>query len=157
MKKIIIQGIKYDEKSSYQKGPGLAPPLIREVMHCGSSNYFAENEVSIENANIVDKGDFDISEYFEIEHITEEHLKLNGRIFTLGGDHSITYPIIKAHHQKYPILDILQIDAHFDLMRSLLKATNIPMKMSICQYPSKRVCCQTCPRGWDTDIKYPPG
>ena len=115
MKKIIIQGIKYDEKSSYQKGPGLAPPLIREVLHCGSSNYFAENGVSIENANIVDKGDFDISEYFEIEHITEEHLKLNGRIFTLGGDHSITYPIIKAYNQKYPILDILQIDAHPDL------------------------------------------
>ena len=115
MKKIIIQGIKYDEKSSFQRGPELAPPLIREVLHCGSSNYFAENGISIENADIVDKGDFEIYEYFEIEHITKEHLKLNGKIFTLGGDHSITYPIIKAHHQKYPILDILQIDAHPDL------------------------------------------
>ena len=37
------------------------------------------------------------------------------KVFTLGGDHSITFPIIKAHHQNYPILDILHIDAHADL------------------------------------------
>ena len=115
MSKIIIQGIKYDEKSSYQKGPRLAPSLIREVLHCGSSNYFAENGISIEKADIIDKGDFDISDYFEIEKITALHLNQNSKILTLGGDHSITFPIIKAHHPKYPALDILQIDAHPDL------------------------------------------
>jgi agmatinase len=115
MSKIIIQGIKYDEKSSYQKGPRLAPSLIREVLHCGSSNYFAENGISIEKADIIDKGDFDISDYFEIEKITALHLNQNSKILTLGGDHSITFPIIKAHHPKYAALDILQIDAHPDL------------------------------------------
>lgn len=115
MSEIIIQGIKYDEKSSYQKGPRLAPSLIREVLHCGSSNYFAENGISIEKADIIDKGDFDISDYFEIEKITALHLNQNSKILTLGGDHSITFPIIKAHHPKYPALDILQIDAHPDL------------------------------------------
>ncbi len=115
MSKIIIQGIKYDEKSSYQKGPRLAPTLIREVLHCGSSNYFAENGISIEKADIIDKGDFDISDYFKIEKITALHLNQNSKILTLGGDHSITFPIIKAHHPKYPALDILQIDAHPDL------------------------------------------
>jgi len=115
MKKIIIQGIKYDEKSSFQKGPALAPPLIRDILHCGSSNYFAENGISIETIDIEDKGDFDILDYFAIEHITIEHLNLNSKILSLGGDHSITYPIIKAHHRKYPALDILQIDAHPDL------------------------------------------
>ena len=115
MSKIIIQGIKYDEKSSYQKGPGLAPPLIREALHCGSSNYYAENGLSIEDIELEDHGDFEISEYFDIERITHEHIKLNRKILTLGGDHSITFPIIKAHHHKYPALDILQIDAHPDL------------------------------------------
>jgi agmatinase len=115
MNKIIIQGIKYDEKSSFQKGPGLAPPLIREALHCGSSNYYTENGNSIEDIDITDKGDYKISEYFEIGRITSEHLKQNGKILTLGGDHSITFPIVKAHHQKYPVLDILQIDAHSDL------------------------------------------
>ena len=111
MKTIIIQGIKYDEKSSFQKGPGLAPPLIREVLHCGSSNYYAENGINIESSLIEDKGDFEIKEYFEIEKITRQHLDLSGKILTLGGDHSITFPIIKAYHRKYPVLDIFQIDA----------------------------------------------
>ena len=115
MTRIIIQGIKFDEKSSYQKGPKLAPPLIRETLNCGSLNLFAENGISIENSMIEDKGDFEIFEYFDIEEITRNHLKLNHKIFTLGGDHSITFPIIKAHHKKYPKLDILHIDAHSDL------------------------------------------
>lgn len=118
MSGIIIQGIKFDEKSSYQKGPASAPPLIREALYCGSANLFAENGVTIENDTIIDKGDFDISEYFEIEQITTDHLATDHKILTLGGDHSITYPIIKAHHKKYPKLDILHIDAHGDLYDS---------------------------------------
>jgi agmatinase len=115
MKNIIIQGIQYDEKSSYQQGPKLAPPLIREVLYSGSLNLFAENGVSIETSSIVDKGDFEISKYFDIEEITKKHLDLERKIFTLGGDHSITFPIIKAHQAKYSKIDILHIDAHADL------------------------------------------
>ena len=115
MNKTIIQGIKFDEKSSYQKGPKFAPPLIREALNCGSANMFAENLISIENSRIEDKGDFEISNYFDIEKITENHLSLNAKVFTLGGDHSITFPIIKAHSKKYSKLDILHIDAHCDL------------------------------------------
>lgn len=115
MSKIIIQGIQYDEKSSYQQGPKLAPPLIREALNSGSFNMFAENGINVDELNIVDKGDFEISEYFDIEKITSSQLEGGSKILTLGGDHSITFPIIKAHHAKYPKLDILQIDAHSDL------------------------------------------
>lgn len=115
MNKINIQGINYDQKSSYQKGPSLAPKLIREALHAGSMNLFSESGISIENELIIDKGDFAITNYFEIEEITKTHLKTDTKVFTLGGDHSITYPIIKAHHNNYPILDILHIDAHADL------------------------------------------
>ena len=115
MSKIIIQGIKFDEKSSFQKGPKLAPPLIREALNCGSMNLFAENGISIENSRVVDKGDFEIAEYFDIEEITKKHLNSDAKILSLGGDHSITFPIIKAFNNKYPVLDILHIDAHADL------------------------------------------
>jgi len=43
------------------------------------------------------------------------HLNTDVKVFTLGGDHSITYPIIKAHSNKYHKIDILHIDAHCDL------------------------------------------
>ncbi len=115
MKNIIIQGIQFDEKSSFQQGPSLAPPLIRKALHSGSMNLFAENRISIESDKVVDKGDFNIKAYFNIEDITKEHLESGAKVFTLGGDHSITFPIIKAHHSTYPILDILHIDAHADL------------------------------------------
>ncbi|WP_024770990.1 agmatinase [Aquimarina macrocephali] len=115
MSKIVIQGIQFDKKSSFQQGPGLAPPLIREALHCGSLNLFTENGITIEDSRITDKGDFDISDYFDIETITSNHLEAETKVFTLGGDHSITFPIIKAHHKKYPKLDILHIDAHSDL------------------------------------------
>lgn len=115
MTKISIQGIQYDAKSSYQQGPRLAPALIRDALHSGSMNLYAENGISIENEAVVDKGDFKINEYFDIEKITRKHLDENSKVFTLGGDHSITYPIIKAHQERYPKLDILHIDAHADL------------------------------------------
>lgn len=115
MSKIIIQGIKYDEKSSFQKGARLAPPLIREALNSGSMNLYAENGISIKNPMIEDKGDFEILNYFDIEELTKNHLIANARIFALGGDHSITFPILKALHKIYPVIDILHIDAHADL------------------------------------------
>ncbi len=115
MKKIIIQGILFDEKSSYQRGPALAPPLIRKALHSGAMNLYAENGYSIQNDAILDKGDFSIVDYFDIQDITETFLKEDAKIFTLGGDHSISFPIVKAHQKKYPLLDILHIDAHADL------------------------------------------
>jgi agmatinase len=33
----------------------------------------------------------------------------------LGGEHSISAPVIRAHKEKYPALSVLQIDAHADL------------------------------------------
>ncbi len=115
MDKIIIQGLPYDEKSSYLKGARLAPPLIRQLLNNRSTNSFAENGVDINCDGVIDNGDFTISEYFDIEKITLKHLNQEDRIISLGGDHSITFPIIQAYNKIFPSFDILQIDAHPDL------------------------------------------
>ena len=62
-----------------------------------------------------DLGDFEIDDYFDIEKITSKNLKTNQALITLGGDHSITYPILKAFNKVYGPVDILHIDAHCDL------------------------------------------
>ncbi len=111
---ITLQGILFDEKSSFQQGPASAPPLIRQAFHDGSGNYFAENGINTKTL-IEDKGDFEVTEYLDIYEITHENLGSSDRFLTLGGDHSITYPVIKAFSEKYPKLDILHIDAHADL------------------------------------------
>lgn len=111
---IAIQGILFDEKSSFQQGPAKAPPLIREALYSDSANMFTESLIDISTLDILDAGDFEIKDYFEIESISTKNLD-KGNLLTLGGDHSITYPIIKAHRSTYPKLDILHIDAHGDL------------------------------------------
>jgi len=72
--------------SSFQKGVKLAPPLIREALYCGSMNLFAENGISIDNSNIKDRGDFDVTEYFDIEKITEKILARLSRVVSHAGD-----------------------------------------------------------------------
>lgn len=115
MSKINIQGIQWDAKSSFQRGPAKAPALIRKALYNDSMNLYAENGFSIAKDVVSDEGDFKIDDYFDIEKITLDHLASGTKILSLGGDHSVTFPIIKAVHQYYPKLDILHIDAHADL------------------------------------------
>ncbi len=49
---------------------------------------------------------------------SKEILADNKFLVTLGGEHSISFPPVKAHLEKYPELSILQIDAHGDLRDS---------------------------------------
>lgn len=112
---IKIQGICYDDKSSYEKGAALAPNEIRKALFSPSTNLFAENGDSIAHLDLVNTGDHEIRNYFEIESLTAGHLAEGANILSLGGDHSITYPIIKALKPHYPQLDILHLDAHADL------------------------------------------
>jgi len=115
MKTINVQGILYDEKSSYLRGPAKAPPLIRAILNNGSGNSFTEAGKDLSQIPYNDKGDFSIDDYFDIEAITFKNLEEGNPLLTLGGDHSITYPIIKAHAKVFPKIDILHIDAHADI------------------------------------------
>ena len=114
MKDICIQGICYDKKSSFLNGPALAPGVIRDTLHNGASNYYTEAGTNINTEQVSDLGDYQISEYFDIEKISGQNLK-SGHLLTLGGDHSITYPIIRAVSNVASPLSILHIDAHADL------------------------------------------
>ncbi|WP_420322465.1 agmatinase [Flagellimonas sp.] len=118
MKKISLQGIIYDEKSSFLRGPRLAPPLIREAYHSNSANYYAEDGSFIAPDLFVDMGDHNIKDYFDISKTTAKNLRVENPMITFGGDHSITFPIIQAFHSIYGKLDILHIDAHGDLYDS---------------------------------------
>ena len=112
---IILQGICYDEKSSFLKGARKAPALIREFLHSDSSNSFTELGLDITTLKIKDQGDFKPSDYFEIEKVTRTNVSKKTKLITLGGDHSITYPILRAYSKTHGPFDILQIDAHGDL------------------------------------------
>jgi agmatinase len=53
--------------------------------------------------------------FSEIEEAIHLRLHEGHRVLSLGGDHSITYPIMKAYARRFPRLNVLHIDAHQDL------------------------------------------
>ena len=120
LKPVTLLGVPLDENSSFLRGPALAPARIRETLHSDSANMCAENGIDLgRHDGWRDGGDlaltFGEAAMAEISAGVEEVLRGNGRTLSLGGDHSITYPIIRAYAQHYPNLNILQIDAHPDL------------------------------------------
>jgi len=115
MNRVAIQGICYDEKSSFLKGARRAPALIRQALNDGSMNLYSEKGITIQELDLSDKGDFQIENYADIRKVTNNSLKDCDRILSLGGDHSVTYPILQAVCEKFGPVDILHIDAHGDL------------------------------------------
>jgi len=114
-----LVGIPFDGQSSYLRGAGDAPSKIREAMHCDASNQWTESGVDLGVAGAFDDaGDLALSEtdaFGAIEAGFSKLLNEGRRPVSLGGDHSITFPIVKAFAKRYPGLTIFHFDAHPDL------------------------------------------
>lgn len=112
-----LLGIPFDANSSFLRGAGFAPEKIREAFRSDSSNTYAESGLDIEGA-FQDFGDlkFTGDGFFDIiEQGVAEALQKQPRLLCLGGDHSVSFPIVSAVAKKYNGLNILHLDAHADL------------------------------------------
>lgn len=122
---IAILGIPFDEKSSYLRGAAQAPAAIREAFHCPSSNYFSELGVDFQqHPDILHAGDLTLqgdtlTQFDQITNAVNSHITAGQRVLALGGDHSITYPLVRAAAGQFPRLTILHFDAHGDLYDQL--------------------------------------
>lgn len=117
---VAVVGIPFDENSSFMRGPASAPPRIREALYSGSANLCAENGIDLESRkDWVDLGDLPLPSgpeaFRTIEVMIGRLLDKDLRVMSLGGDHSITYPVVRAYSRKYPRLTVLHFDAHPDL------------------------------------------
>jgi agmatinase len=114
-----LAGISFDGHSSYLRGAGDAPPKIREVLGCNASNSWTELGIDLGADRVYeDAGDLSFTEedvLGAIEKGVDKLIDDGKRPVLLGGDHSITYPIVKAFAKKYPALTIIHFDAHPDL------------------------------------------
>ena len=114
----------FDAHSSFLQGPAEAPPLIREAFLSPSANTWSETGVDVAaHGHILDLGDVPLAntveDFKEIEETISQILSSGLIPLSLGGDHSITYPLVKAFMNKYPDLQILHFDAHPDLYDEL--------------------------------------
>ena len=119
MVKISLLGIPHDDNSSFLKGPAEAPPLIRRELLCDAYSMWSETGVDLGIAGrLVDHGDaqFDgaADPWDVIEQSVARALESGDPLISLGGDHAITHPIMRAVRRRHPQLTILHIDAHCD-------------------------------------------
>jgi len=121
---LALLGIPFDANSSFMRGPAEGPKEIRKQLHCGSANYTSELGLNLEaHTQFHDLGDLSFqndNEWFDpIYQNVNSILAQGAKTLSLGGDHSITWPIIRAYAQHHKPLSILQIDAHPDLYDEL--------------------------------------
>ena len=117
---VSILGIPTDVNSSYLRGSAKAPPVIRAALWNEGGNSFTESGLDLRAPGVfVDAGDLVLSETPEdratIEGGIGAILDDGSRALALGGDHSITFPIVAAYAKRFPQLRIVHIDAHPDL------------------------------------------
>ena len=113
-------GLPYDASSSYLQGASEAPPLIREALRSPSWNAWCEQARDVTGAGgLSDGGDLPLPFTAEARALIEagiaELIAAGHRPLALGGDHSVTYPIVRAVVRGLARLTILHIDAHPDL------------------------------------------
>ena len=119
-KSVAVVGVPYDEQSSFMRGSAEAPPKIREAFNSDSTNKCTESGLDLsQQTNFFDVGDLELKKGLNvlgyIENIYQELLDKQVRVLSLGGDHAVTLPIIRAYEKHFPELNLLHFDAHPDL------------------------------------------
>jgi arginase len=114
-----LLGVPWDRSSSYERGAAAAPPLIRQALWSASTNSATELGIAIEPNTVDDAGDLALGEdgaeaRAAIEVSVRGILARQRLPVVLGGDHSISYPVLRAWRDQ-PVAAILHIDAHGDL------------------------------------------
>jgi agmatinase len=119
VKPLALVGFRSDANSSYRRGAADAPPLIREALFSESSNAWTENRRELSREAFYDAGDLGeeagADTFARIEAAIGHLLEKGYAPVSLGGDHAITYPIVRAFARTHPRLSILHFDAHPDL------------------------------------------
>jgi arginase len=116
----VLIGVPLDHNSSFLRGPALAPPLIRQALHSDAWTKTTESRVDLGVAGIFeDSGDLADLEtpdaFTRIEAAIAGIVEAGKRPVSLGGDHSITYPILRTVGKHTPGLTLVHFDAHPDL------------------------------------------
>jgi agmatinase len=125
---LVILGAPTDEGSPFMPGSRFGPRSIREhslrfitgepgYFDPAAGRHYLEREMS--QGRIVDLGDADIiptnvaGTFDNITELVTRALSRGGTPIILGGDHAISYPVVRAYTEP---LYVLHFDAHLDYM-----------------------------------------
>jgi agmatinase len=122
----LIQGIPYESATSGKKGTSFAVKALRNISR--DMQILSRAGVDIGSCRLVDLGDVPINPLESSE--TRENIFQNTKnilskstspLISIGGDHSVTYPLIKAF-AEFGTVGIVWIDAHRDVLDTLMNS-----------------------------------
>jgi len=125
---VAIVGIPFDSGVSYRPGARFGPSHVREASRLLRPYNPATGVSPFASQQVVDAGDF-AANPFNIEEaiasIERDHRDLSEkvkRIVTIGGDHTITLPILRSLHKQHGPISVIHFDAHLDTWDSYFGA-----------------------------------
>jgi agmatinase len=117
-----LLGVPWDEKSSFLRGAAAGPAAIRAALWSPSTNSWNEDIADV-TALIQDAGDLALGDSAgapaRIEAAAFDLLARSAKPLFLGGDHAITWPLVRGVHRAIGPVSMLHFDAHPDLYDSL--------------------------------------
>ena len=121
---VAVVGVPFDSGVSYRPGARFGPAHIRQSSRLLRPYNPALNRMPFASQQVVDAGDIDCNPFNipeALAAIDEQVGALtNGgrRVVTLGGDHTIALPILRALHRQYGEITVVHFDAHLDTWNS---------------------------------------
>ena len=121
---VRVLPIPYDATSSYKPGSRFGPSAILDA---STQLEFFNDDIGWDatqhlNVFVQDEIELNISSpermLFKIERSASQLIAGEDFLLALGGEHSISLPLILAHQKKYKNLHVIQIDAHADMRDS---------------------------------------
>jgi agmatinase len=117
---VSIVGIPYDGSVSYRSGARFGPRAIREqsLLLWGYNN--VQHVAPFKTLKVADLGDIDVvppdivATHREIERTASRIVAAGSTMISLGGDHSISLPLLRAHAKKHGPVAVIHFDAHPD-------------------------------------------
>jgi len=117
---VAVVGVPYDSGTSYRSGTRFGPRKIREasLLLWGYNNALGIEPTKA--INVVDYGDVDVippsitDTMQNIEAEVGAILEAGASVITLGGDHSISLPLLRAHAKRFGPLSVVHFDSHPD-------------------------------------------
>jgi len=109
-------GVPYDASSSFARGAALGPGAIRAALHSSATNWWSESGVNVQDT-LADAGDVELPDINGMEAVANaiRALPKTATPIVLGGDHSITVPVVRAIAERHGPIHVLVFDAHGDL------------------------------------------
>ncbi len=117
---VAVLGVPFDTGVSYRPGARFGPTHVRESSRLLRPYNPATDSEPFATQQVVDAGDLGVNPFSIDEAIEQIHagaratLERAPRLLTIGGDHTIALPLLRAMHELHGPVAVVHFDAHLD-------------------------------------------